>query len=115
LWKGGAFIMKNDCCCRVTETASNTKEFTGKYKAHSSKTVIQHFIGMIKIVIPPLMLAFIPKCPICLAGYIAVATGLGVSITTATYLRFLLIFLCIGSLLFFLAKQLIVIRKKHNF
>jgi len=104
--------MKNDCCCGVDETGSGAKELTGKYKVRPSRTRMQRFIGMIKIVVPPLMLTLIPKCPVCLAGYIAVATGLGISITTATYLRFLLIILCAGSLLYFLAKWLMVLRRK---
>jgi len=104
--------MKNDCCCRLGENAPDPKELTGKYKVRSSRTLMQRFIGMIKIVMPPLMLTLIPKCPVCLAGYIAVATGLGISITTATYLRFLLIILCAGSLLYFLAKWLMVLRRK---
>jgi len=104
--------MKNDCCCRVDETGSGAKELAGKYKVRPLRTWMRRFIGMIKIVMPPLMLTLIPKCPVCLAGYIAVATGLGISITTATYLRFLLIILCAGSLLYFLAKWLMVLRRK---
>jgi hypothetical protein len=38
-------------------------------------------------ILPGILLALMPKCPACVAGYIALATGLGVSFTAASYLR----------------------------
>ena len=34
-----------------------------------------------------------PKCPLCLAAHVALWTGLGLSLTQAAYLRWLLLFL----------------------
>ncbi len=48
--------------------------------------------------IPGTLLAFFPKCPLCVAGYVALATGLGISLTAATYLRWTLLVLCLASL-----------------
>jgi hypothetical protein len=49
---------------------------------------------------PTAILVFFPKCPLCLVGYIALATGIGISLTAATYFRYGLLLLCIGSLLY---------------
>jgi hypothetical protein len=48
--------------------------------------------------IPATMLVLMPKCPVCLAGYVALGTGIGLSFTAASWLRVALIVLCIGAL-----------------
>ncbi|NIG56030.1 hypothetical protein [Chitinophaga sp. Cy-1792] len=70
------------------------------------RRLFRRFFSFIRWATPGVVLALIPKCPVCLAGYIAVATGFGVSITTAKYLRWGLILLCCISLIYFLAKRL---------
>jgi hypothetical protein len=49
---------------------------------------------------PTVILALMPKCPACVAAYVAVWTGFGLSFTTATNLRTLLLVLCLCSLLY---------------
>ena len=57
-------------------------------------------------VLPSAILVLVPKCPVCLAAQVMLWTGLGLSLSTATYLRWVLLFLCVASLLFLIVKRL---------
>ena len=60
-------------------------------------------VAAAKWIAPSALLVLLPKCPLCLVAYIALVTGIGVSVTTAAYLRYGLVVWCIGSLLYLIA------------
>lgn len=56
--------------------------------------------------VPAAGFALVPKCPACLATYIAVGTGVGVSVPTATYIRMVLLIAFSVSLSYLAAKRI---------
>lgn len=48
--------------------------------------------------LPGVLLAATPKCPMCVAAYVALATGVGLSAATASWLWAALLLLFAGSL-----------------
>ena len=62
--------------------------------------------GVFAWVLPSVVLALVPKCPACLAVHVTLWTGLGLSLSTATYLRWTLLLLCVASFLFLLVQRL---------
>jgi len=65
-----------------------------------SKDAGPRLSSALKYLVPGIVLAVLPKCPLCIAAYIAAATGIGISFSAAANIRMLLFALSVGALIF---------------
>jgi hypothetical protein len=47
---------------------------------------------------PAALLVLMPKCPLCVAGYVALFTGIGITVSAARWIQILLPAFCLSSL-----------------
>ena len=93
--------MPAQTCCHATTPDSKAKNVSTP-----KPSPIRRATSTAKWLLPSAGLVLMPKCPMCLAGYIAFATGLGVSFETADWVRSAMIWSCIASLTLFTALTL---------
>jgi len=68
--------------------------------AQRQATAAKRCLGVLSWLAPTAMLVIVPKCPICFAAYVALFTGIGVSLPVAHVARTALIVACLASLAF---------------
>ena len=66
-------------------------------KAHPPQVARRRF-AWTKCTLPTLVLALLPKCPACFAAYVALGTGISLSVAAASIFRTLLIGACVATL-----------------
>ena len=95
-------------CCEVAASDPRPKPVAAPttHGEPHPQTFARRCLDIAGWIVPGAILALMPKCPACLAAYIAVGTGLGLSLSTATHLRALLLILCVSSLLYLVVRRL---------
>jgi len=80
----------------AASTARNSSQ-AADGTAHPPLVARRRFVWA-KCSLPTLILALLPKCPACFAAYVALGTGISLSVAAASILRTLLIGACVATL-----------------
>lgn len=67
------------------------------------------FLNFVGWIVPTAILALIPKCPACVAGYAVIGTSVGLSLSASAQLRLAVIVLCVVSLSYLGTKSVLSI------
>ncbi|MDB5322272.1 MAG: hypothetical protein JWN40_3903 [Phycisphaerales bacterium] len=59
----------------------------------------------IQWLLPATVLVLMPKCPLCVAAYVALFTGVGISVSTARCIQFLMLAFCLTSLAYLAVRR----------
>ena len=95
------------CCHHASEDRCNVRRPASLWRRGAE------LVGWI---VPSTALVLMPKCPVCVAMYLALFTGMGFSVTSASDLRTGVIILCIFALLCLTVKSLFrLARQKEHY
>lgn len=92
-------MIRQRCCERRTATGGPP-----------ARTLTQRCREIVEFAAPGATLLLLPKCPACVAAYFAIGTGIGLSISAATYVRTGLVTVCVISLLWLTARRYRIFR-----
>ena len=82
------------CCSQLNEPSSRAKSL----------------VELSKWAAPGAAFLLIPKCPLCIIGYVAAFTGIGFSFSTAWYLRSTLIAASVAGVVYLMARTILARR-----
>ena len=98
-------MIAHPCCEGVSACSSRTAAARVAIGDPRAPTLIRRCLDLAGWIVPSGILAILPKCPACLVAYFAIGTGIGISMSTAVYLRMALVVLCAASLSYLAASR----------
>ena len=104
LFRGRTLVKAHDCC-EVGSPGPSRMTVGPRIATSGPRGLVRHCLDIAGWILPSGILALLPKCPACLAAYLTIGTGIGISMSTVTYLRILLLVLCGASLSYLVATR----------
>jgi hypothetical protein len=87
--------MKNGSCCQKDSSDSVV-----------GRSWVRAAGRLVSWIMPSVVLAAMPKCPICLAAYVAIFTGFGISLAAAKFAWWSVAIGCLAVLIYLAATTL---------
>ena len=84
-------------CCALHKDTPKARIAGGDPRGATPK----HGRGLAGMIFPSAALVLLPKCPACIAAYVAMGTGFGLTLTAAMYVRMGIVSLCVIALAYF--------------
>ena len=97
-------------CCALHKDTPKARIAGGDPRGATPK----HGRGLAGMIFPSAVLVLLPKCPACIAAYVAVGTGVGLSLTAAMYLRLGIVSLCLLTLAYVAVRYMIYPLIEHR-
>ena len=98
--------MNSSHCCQRNPHTSR--------EAHQQRTWARRVRELAGWMVPGALLALMPKCPMCLAAYVALCSGLTLSYSSAHILMRALTALCIGMLALCVVRRVVNCRQNKQ-
>jgi TRAP-type mannitol/chloroaromatic compound transport system permease small subunit len=97
-----------NCCCNDDGQSPVEKADASAWTSALSRkgTLWQRIVTLVQWCLPVVTLALVPKCPVCMAAYVLLFTGVGLSLAVASTIRWMMIALSIIALAFLLLRGL---------
>ena len=90
----------NSCCQLIFNNASNAIPLRAPAEETSTPSSrVWRSLTLTRWSLPAVVLVLLPKCPACLAAYIAIGTGVSFSVATSSYLLVVLLGLAIAAII----------------
>jgi hypothetical protein len=93
--------MRPNRCCKVASRDFGHEATKNRIRVSDRQrpALVRRLLENAGWMVPGAILALLPKCPVCVATYAVIGTGIGFSLSATTYLRTLLVIMCLASLL----------------
>src|SRR5215469_12142378 len=94
---------------QINHVAEPGRDAVPRPREESGAPPYRRFLSFLGWIVPTTILALIPKCPACVAGYAVIGTSVGFSLSAFAQLRLALIVLCLVSLCFVGTKSVLYV------
>jgi hypothetical protein len=103
------------CACRRNVAVAQAAAGLTAAGKNSARRPARRTRGAAAFALPSVALALVPKCPMCIAAWLAIGGGFGISISTAAHLRTALVWLCWSVLVLLAARVAMRFRSRSIF